>query len=43
MSKKRRQHSDQFKALVGLDAPKGIDPVHAIAAKHRIHPVQVTQ
>ena len=43
MSKKRRQHSAQFKAQVGLDALKGIEPVHAIAAKHRIHPVQVTQ
>jgi len=43
MSKKRRQHSAQFKAQVGLDALKGIDPVHAIAAKHGVHPVQVSQ
>jgi transposase-like protein len=43
MSKKRRQHSAQFKAQVGLDALKGIEPVHAIAAKHGVHPVQVTQ
>ena len=41
MSKKRRQHSAQFKAQVGLEALKGIEPVHAIAAKHAIHPVQV--
>ena len=34
MSKKRRLHSAQFKALVGLDALKGIEPVHAIAARH---------
>ena len=26
MSKKRRQHSAQFKAQVGLDVLKGIDP-----------------
>jgi transposase len=42
MSKKRRQHSAQFKAQVGLDALKGIDPIHAIAARHGVHPVQVT-
>ena len=43
MSKKRRQHSPEFKAKVGLDALKGIEPVHAIAAKHQVHPVQVSQ
>jgi transposase-like protein len=43
MSKKRRQHSAQFKAQVGLEALKGIEPVHAIAARHAIHPVQVSQ
>mgnify|MGYP003334451883 FL=1 len=43
MSKKRRQHSAHFKAQVGLDALKGIDPIHAIAARHGVHPVQVTQ
>ena len=43
MSKKRRQHSAQFKAQVGLEALKGIEPVHAIAAKHGVHPVQVSQ
>ena len=43
MSKKRRLHSAQFKAQVGLEALKGIEPVHAIAAKHGIHPVQVSQ
>ena len=43
MSKKRRLHSAQFKAQVGLEALKGIEPVHAIAARHGIHPVQVSQ
>ncbi len=43
MSKKRRQHSPEFKAKIGLEALKGIEPVHAIAAKHQIHPVQVSQ
>ena len=43
MSKKRRQHSPDLKARVGLEALKGIEPVHAIAAKHAVHPVQVSQ
>jgi transposase len=43
MSKKRRSFSPEFKAQVGLEALKGIEPVHAIAAKHKVHPVQVSQ
>ena len=43
MSKKRRQHSPALKAQVGLEALKNIDPVHAIAAKHGVHPTQVNQ
>ena len=43
MSKKRRLHSPELKARVGLEALKGIEPVHAIAAKHQVHPVQVSQ
>lgn len=43
MSKKRRQHSAEFKAQVGLEALRGIEPIHTIAAKHQIHPVQVSQ
>jgi len=43
MSKKRRSFSPEFKAQVGLEALKGIEPVHAIADKHQVHPVQVSQ
>ena len=44
MSKKnRRKFSPEFKAQVGLEALKGIEPVHTIAARHEIHPVQVSQ
>jgi len=43
MSKKRRQHSPDLKAKVGLEALKGIEPIHAIAAKFEVHPVQVSQ
>jgi transposase-like protein len=42
MSKKRRQHSPALKAQVGLEALKNIDPVHAIAARHGVHPTQVS-
>jgi len=28
MSKKRRQHSPNLKARVGLEALKGIEPIH---------------
>lgn len=42
-TKKRRVHSPETKAQVGLEALRGIDPVHAIAAKHKVHPVQVSQ
>jgi transposase-like protein len=31
MSKKRRSFSAEFKAKVGLEALKGIEPVHVIA------------
>lgn len=43
MSKKRRQHSADLKAKVGLEALKGLEPIHAIASKFEIHPVQVSQ
>ena len=43
MSKKRRQHSAQFKAQVGLEALKGIEPIHVIAAKYGVHTVQVSK
>jgi transposase-like protein len=43
MSKKRRQYNPEFKAKVGLEALKGLEPIHALAARHQIHPVQVSQ
>lgn len=43
MSKKRRQHSPEFKAQVGLEALKGLEAIHAIAARFKVHPVQVSQ
>jgi transposase-like protein len=50
MSKTRRNHAPQFKAKVALEALAGEKTigraaynVHEIAAKHQVHPNQVTQ
>ena len=43
MSKKRRSFSAEFEAQVGLEALKGIEPIHVIAQRHAVHPVQVSQ
>ncbi len=43
MSQKRRQHSPDLKARVGLEALKGIEPIHTIAAMYQVHPVQVSK
>ncbi|MCC5023404.1 MAG: IS3 family transposase [Candidatus Synoicihabitans palmerolidicus] len=43
MSKKRRAFSAEFTAKVGLEALKGIEPIHVIAQRHEVHPVQVSQ
>ncbi len=43
MSKrKRRNFSAQFKFLVALEAAKGLTSVNEIAAKHEVHPNQVS-
>lgn len=42
MKQQRRKHTAEFKAKVALEALKGMDTVNQIAAKHEIHPVQVS-
>jgi len=39
---KRRSFSDQFKATVALEAVRGDKTAQEIAAKHKVHPTQVT-
>ena len=39
---KRRKFSDQFKAKVALEALRGDGTIQEIAAKHRLHPNQVS-
>jgi transposase len=43
MPRKRRTFSAEFKAQVGLEALRGLEPVHVIAQRHEVHPVQVSQ
>jgi len=38
----RRRFSDKFKATLALEALRGDRTVQQIAAKHRVHPTQVT-
>ena len=38
----RRRFSDKFKATVALEALRGDKTVQQIAAKHRLHPTQVS-
>lgn len=42
MSRKRRQHSDQFKFKVALEARKGQQTVNQLASEHQLHPTQIS-
>ncbi len=41
MSKKRKQHSSEFKAKVALAAIRGDETVPQLAARHGLHPTQI--
>jgi transposase-like protein len=43
MSRKRRNHSKEFKAKVALEAVKGVDSAGALASRYKVHPTQITQ
>jgi putative transposase len=42
MGKQRRQHSEQFKFKVALEAAKGLQTVNEIASEYSLHPNQVS-
>jgi len=42
MRKPRRNHSSKFKAMVALEAIRGVKTVAEIAAHREVHPNQVT-
>lgn len=43
MSKKRKQHSAEFKAMIGMEALRGMKTRIEIANEYKVHPVQVGQ
>lgn len=43
MSKKRKQHTAEFKAMIGMEALRGIRTIIEIAKEYNVHPVQVGQ
>lgn len=43
MKQHRRKLTAEFKAMVGLEALKGMETAHEIPAKHEVHPGQVSQ
>ena len=42
-TKKRKVHSAEFKAKVGLEALKGVMTINEIGQEYGVHPVQVGQ
>ena len=42
MATKRRRFTAKFKAQVAMEALRGDRPIQAIAAKHEVHPNQVS-
>ena len=41
MAKKRRRHSDEFKARVALEAVKGIQTLSELSSKFGVHPTVI--
>ncbi len=42
-AKKRKVHSAELKAKVGLEALRGLKTANEIAQQHGVHPVMVSQ
>jgi len=42
-AKKRRVHTPEFKAKVGLEALRGVKTINEIGQEYGVHPVQVGQ
>jgi transposase-like protein len=42
-TKKRKVHSPEFKAKVGLEALRGVKTINEIGQEYGVHPVQVGQ
>ncbi len=42
MSKKRKQHTNDFKARVALDAVRGLKTLSELSALHGVHPTVIS-
>ena len=42
-TKKRKTHTPEFKAKIGLEALRGVKTINEIGQEHGVHPVQVGQ
>ena len=43
MSRKRKNHSKEFKAQVALEAVKGVHTLSELAARFKVHSTQIAQ
>ena len=43
MAQKRKNHSQEFKAKVALEAVKGVHSLSELASRYKVHPTQIAQ
>ena len=43
MAGKRKNHSQEFKAKVALDAVKGVHTLSELSSRHKVHSTQIAQ
>lgn len=43
MDRKRKNHSQEFKAKVALEAVKGVHTLSELASRHKVHSTQIAQ
>jgi putative transposase len=43
MAKKRRTHSNEFKAKVALEAVKGVRTLSELSSRYKVHPTVIAQ
>ena len=43
MTTKRRKHTDEFKAKVGLEAVKGVRTLSELSSAYKVHPTVIAQ
>jgi putative transposase len=43
MAKKRRQHTDEFKAKVALEAVRGVHTMSELSSRYKVHPTVIAQ